>query len=131
MLGIFSSMTLAEFVKERRGELRISQRELAKRSGLSPTYIANIELGVNPSTGKPISPTIDAMQALSKGLGVSYEELDRVARGLPRYPTEHPGWTPRVKELVAETEAMTPEDQQKMIEYARFLLHQKRQEGKQ
>lgn len=114
MPDILSSMTLAEFVKERRGELRISQRELAKRSGLSPTYIANIELGVNPSTGKPISPTIDAMQGLAKGLSVSYEELDRVARGLPRYPTTHPGWSPEVEEAIRLLDRL-PEDHRKAM----------------
>lgn len=75
--------TLGEFVKQRRAEMKLSQRELAKLSGLSNTYIASLELDANPATGKSISPTMPTLEKLAKGLRVDAEVLIRIARGEP------------------------------------------------
>lgn len=74
---------LGVFVRTRREELGISQAELGKRCGLSQAYIGQLEVGANPKTGAPISPTSKAMEKLQKGLQVPYSTIERLARGLP------------------------------------------------
>lgn len=65
----------AEKIRQARKEKQLTQRELAKKSGLSPGFISMLEKGVNPSTGKPVNPSADTLFALAKGLDISYPEL--------------------------------------------------------
>jgi transcriptional regulator with XRE-family HTH domain len=55
-------------VKARRGELQISQEELAFRSGLSRTFMARIETAQN-------QPTLTALFKIAEGLGLAAPEL--------------------------------------------------------
>lgn len=82
----FTDMKLGELVKAKRQELGLSLRELAKLTGLSHGYIHNLETGGGSSSGRPMSPTIETLEALAKGLALPYERLERAARGLPELP---------------------------------------------
>jgi transcriptional regulator with XRE-family HTH domain len=53
----------------------MSQRELARRCGLSNVYIKNLEKGADPKTGKPYDPTVTTLRALAKGMNISLESL--------------------------------------------------------
>jgi XRE family transcriptional regulator, regulator of sulfur utilization len=65
-----------EVIKDRRAELKLTYRELAARTGLSPQALRNIELGIN-------SPTLDSLRKISKGLGVPIEALIEEEPGGP------------------------------------------------
>lgn len=69
------------FIVTARKDRGLSQRDLAKRAGLSKGTIAAIEGSAQCSL--PRQPTL---QAIAKGLGVPYEHLDRIVRGLPVEP---------------------------------------------
>jgi transcriptional regulator with XRE-family HTH domain len=56
-------------IKRRRTELGISQRELAKRVGVSDAYITQLE------TRERINPTLDVLKKLAKALKVTVAEL--------------------------------------------------------
>jgi len=81
----------SQYLKERRGKL--SYRELGKRSGISFTYLSELEKGLRPwgSVG------IDTLEAIARGLGVSVEEFIRVARG--RYIPEDSKQTEKLEKL--------------------------------
>ena len=66
-------------VKARRGELGISQEELAHRAGVNRTFVAKLELAQN-------QPTLTVLLKLAGGLGVELPELLQVT--LKRYKTE-------------------------------------------
>lgn len=51
-------MTLGEYILNYREKHDISQRQFARMTGLSNSYISMLEKGLNPSSGKPIIPTI-------------------------------------------------------------------------
>lgn len=68
-------MKLGEFIKKKRQEQGLTLRELAKRVDLSHSYISQIENGFDPRSGKPITPTIDTIEKLSIGLGLSFKEV--------------------------------------------------------
>lgn len=69
-------IVLSKNLKSRRKELEINQDELAERSGLSTTYVKNIERGVS-------WPSPESFEALAKGLGVSAGELLRDSFSIP------------------------------------------------
>lgn len=51
---------------------KLSQNELAKRSGVSQSYISLLEAG-----GRGFRPGVDVLQRLARGLGVPVTELLR------------------------------------------------------
>ncbi len=72
---------LGRFLKKRLKELKMSEREVALKCGLSHSYLNQLIKGINPSTNKKISPTLSTFEKLAKGFEVDIEHLQKVARG--------------------------------------------------
>jgi transcriptional regulator with XRE-family HTH domain len=56
-------------IKQRRMELGLSQRALAKRVGVTDAYITQLE------TREPNNPSLDVLKKLAKALKVTVAEL--------------------------------------------------------
>ena len=67
--------TLGEVIRTKRKAKDLSLRDLATLCNLSHSYIDSLEKGVDPKTGKPVSPTIETLEKISKGLGLTLDEL--------------------------------------------------------
>lgn len=67
-------MRLSEIVKKYREEHGLSQRDLAKLSGLSNAQISNVERELN-TAGKPFTPSIDTITKLANAMGRSANDL--------------------------------------------------------
>jgi transcriptional regulator with XRE-family HTH domain len=67
---------LINFIIERRNDLGLTQRQLAKAAGLNPGTLANIEVGRVTK-----APTLNTLQKLAKGLMVEEIQLLNIARG--------------------------------------------------
>lgn len=68
-------MNLGEIIKNYRKSHSISMDTFSSASGLSKAYIAMLEANENPTTGKPIVPSIQTIQKAADGMHIS---LDRV-----------------------------------------------------
>ena len=68
-------MKLEEVIKQYREENDISQREFARRCGLSNSLISIFEMGINPQTGKRIHPDLETYRKLANGMGMSIQKL--------------------------------------------------------
>ncbi len=75
------SHNLGAFIKQRRAELGLSQRELAKRIGISSGYMSQIESGVRKWPQKYIT-------AIAKELDVTEYTLAREAGMVKRMPDQ-------------------------------------------
>lgn len=73
---------LGKYLKRKLKELKVSEREISAKCGISHSYLNQLIKGINPSTKKNISPTLATFEKLSEGLDVSVEFLQRVARGV-------------------------------------------------
>jgi len=72
-------MKLSKIIKNYREENDLSQREFAKRCGLSNSLISILEMGVNPQTGKPMEPDMRTYRRIADGMGITTEALfDRI-----------------------------------------------------
>lgn len=60
--------TVGVFIREQRRLVKLSQRQLAKATGLSDTYLSQLERGMH-------EPSVRALRAIAKGLNVSAEQL--------------------------------------------------------
>ena len=68
-------MRLSAIVSDYRQKMQISQREFARRCGLSNSYISFIENEYNPRTKKPITPTLEQYQKIAAGMGITVHQL--------------------------------------------------------
>ena len=71
-------MILGDLIKQYRLNNQLSLRDFAQRCGLSHTYISALEKNIDPRTGKPIAPTLDAVKYISKGMNLSIEEILKI-----------------------------------------------------
>ena len=68
-------MRLSAIITDYRQQNKISQREFARRCGLSNSYISFIENEYNPRTGKPIVPTLEQYHKIASGMGLTVHQL--------------------------------------------------------
>ena len=68
-------MKLGDIIIEYREQNNLSQREFARRCGLSNSLISIIEKGYNPQTGKEISPDLETYASIAKVMGISMHTL--------------------------------------------------------
>lgn len=71
-------MFLGEIIKKYRIEHDLSQRDFSKLSGLSYTYISALEKNKDYRTGKPISPTLETVRDVAKGMNIPIDDLLKV-----------------------------------------------------
>jgi len=76
-------MTLSEFVIQYREAHGFSQRQMANKCGLSNGYISMLEKNENPKTGRPLIPSIPALEKLAKGMNITLNELFTVIDDMP------------------------------------------------
>lgn len=103
--------TFGKFIEKLRGKL--SLRDAAERSGLSHTYIRDLELGINRKTKAPIIPTPETIKRLARAYNYSYEELLMIA-GIIDDTTK--------KELIEEQKLKIVEDILSLPENERKLV---------
>lgn len=106
---------LGTLIKEYREKTGLSLRDLGKITGLSYSYIAQLEKGVDPRTGKNIVPTINTLQRLAKGLNMGLEELMLAAGYLPNENEDLSSYLRRVPAPELQT-ALNKLDQNKLEE---------------
>lgn len=68
-------MKIEDITKQYREEHGLSQREFAKRCGLSPAYIYYLESAVNPQTGRRINPSLPSLVKIAGAMNISLEDL--------------------------------------------------------
>ena len=68
-------MDLKDIIVNYRNENKISQREMARRTGLSHAQIAILEYGINKQTGRKPTPDIITLKKLADGMGITMQSL--------------------------------------------------------
>lgn len=101
---------LSAFLNEELTKRGWSQRELARRSGLSPTSISEVMAGVR-------GPGKRFCQAVAKALQIPPERIFQEA-GIIEAPPD----TLLFQELTNVAKILSEENQRKLLEYAQFLL---------
>ncbi len=72
-------MRIGEVIAKYLQENQISQRQFAKKCGLSNGYISMLIKNTNPHSNKPIVPSLTSLFAISKALGMSLDQLFEIA----------------------------------------------------
>lgn len=70
-------MKLGEILKQYRDTHNVSMSEFAIRIGMSKAYVSMLEKNYNPSTQKPIVPSVHTLKKCAKAMGITLDELVR------------------------------------------------------
>lgn len=68
-------MKLGDLIIQYRQQNGMSQREFARRAELSNSLISIIEKGINPQTGKEMSPDLETYHRIAMAMGTSMQTL--------------------------------------------------------
>lgn len=120
-------MKLSNVLTDYRDRLQISQRELARRCGLSNSYISFIENENNPRTGKPIVPTLEQYQKIAYGMDMSVQELfelldDDSPVQLPPHDDVYTPSTSEARLLAKGADRLPPEERKRLLEMANLMF---------
>lgn len=74
-------MKLGEWLKDYRTKNNMTLQDLSRVCGFSKSYIGALEQGINPTTGKPFSPTIKTFEKIAKGTGHDLDSLLKLLDG--------------------------------------------------
>lgn len=74
-------MTLGEWLKKYRAEHNMSMQDMADRCGFSKAYVSLLEKGINPTTKKPFSPTIQTFEKIARATGLDIDSLIKILDG--------------------------------------------------
>lgn len=84
------TMTLGEVIKRYREENNLSLREFAEKCGLSHAYIAKLEEGRDPRSGKKIEPTLETVKKVSEAISMPLDELLQIIGYIDRTDDPNP-----------------------------------------
>lgn len=108
--------TLGEYIERKRKELRLSQRALAKKAGISSSTLNRLEMDV----GKPESGTLEK---LADALKIPMSQLTDVLQGRTGKDTKHPA--------IRMFDQLPPHMQRIAEKMIKFLFEESRQQAKQ
>lgn len=74
-------MKIGEWLKLYREQHNLSMQALADLCGFSKAYINVLEKGINPKTGKSISPTIQTFEKIARGTKTDVDTLLKILDG--------------------------------------------------
>lgn len=76
-------MEIGFLIKQYRQENNLTLRDFATRCGTSHSYIAMLESNKNSKTGEPIVPTLTMLNKISRGMGISVNDLINICDDIP------------------------------------------------
>lgn len=114
-------MDLKDILIRYREENRISQRELARRSGLSNAQISILEYGKNRQTGRKPVPDIITLKKLADGMGISLQALveqigDSEFVSVNTRQDSYPIVIPNTDRFLRIMASMTPQDYETIMQ---------------
>lgn len=98
-------MDTAIRIKQLREHNGISRTELARKAGISLSYLNEIERGLK-------SPTEHTLQKICRALGITLAEF---------FSEETPSLPPDLRQLLREAEILTPAQRKKLVEFIRSM----------
>lgn len=102
-------MELKDIIARYRKDNELSQREFAKKCGLSHGAISALEKGINPNTGEPSKPTWKTIECLAEGMGISVNTLVSMAGSISTSFVEEEETIPEIDLLNAAGRNLTRE----------------------
>lgn len=119
-------MKLGEVIIRYRERHGLSQREFARKADLSNSLISIIEKGINPQTGKEVSPDLDTYSKIANAMGITmqilFEELGNDATVHLTHLSNYKEDEPEIRIVSGMMEKMTKEQQGQVVNVLRAMF---------
>jgi len=76
-------MKLGEIIKSYRVDHGLSLRDFAKQSGVSNSYLSMLETGRQPSSGRPVVPTLTKLNQIAAAMNMRVDDLVAAVDDMP------------------------------------------------
>ena len=119
-------MTLGEIIKEYRNKNGVSMEYVANLCGITKGYVAMLERNVNSKTGRPVKPTIETIIKVCNGLHLDFDSVFDMLDDDYEVTISSSIGTNLDNKLLSVIHQLSPEAQEKVLEYAEDLLASKR-----
>ena len=130
-------MKLGDLIREYRKQHGLSQRQFAINCDVSNGYVSMLERGINPKTGKPVTPNLYQLKKLADVMGMSITDILEIADDMPvdlvteaellsaakmSAPTDESGRNDPVDiELASLILQLSPEKKKDALKFLRYL----------
>lgn len=124
-------MTLRELIIQYRTDHGISQRQFATLCGISNGYLSMLERGINPKTEQPPIPSLQVLEGIARGMGISITDLFIQAEDMPvdmfdvhekvPAPELRDGHDAQDNEIISLLLKLSPEKKTEALHYLRYL----------
>lgn len=74
-------MKLGQWLAMYRARNNLTIQNMADACGFSKAYVAMLEKGINPTTSKPVSPTIQTFEKIDRDTGQDLDSLLKILDG--------------------------------------------------
>ena len=112
-------MKIGEVVQSYRERYGMSQRDFARRCGLSSAIISFLEAGKRPN-GSAYLPRIDTVKKVASGMGITPEMLLAQSEDFDLDISVGPEETPLVEDFIRELQNQSP-DESMLIQIYRLI----------
>ena len=68
-------MQIGEWLKSYRIQHKLTMQDMANLCGFSKSYVNMLEKGINPTTNKPVSPTMQIFEKIARATGQDIDSL--------------------------------------------------------
>lgn len=129
-------MLLGDIIKQYRKEHHMSLQDFADLVHTSRSYIHMLEKNYNPSTSKPISPSIETLKCISRAMNIDIEDLLKKLDNNQNIYLDENEYKKQFKmqnnskysendDYVIDTEGLTDEDIEDIKKYIEFIKNKK------
>ena len=73
-----NKIKLGAWLKEYRQRHNMTMKDMAEACGFSKSYVNMLEKGVNTSTNKPVSPTLQTFEKIARATGQDIDSLLKI-----------------------------------------------------
>ena len=87
-------MTLGDLIKKYRTENGYSMDDFSAKSGLSKAYISILERNRNSVNGKPVTPSLETIKAVSSAINIDFNDVIAMLDGDQEVSLIPPGFEP-------------------------------------
>ena len=87
-------MTLGDLIKKYRTENGYSMDDFSSKSGLSKAYISMLERNRNSVNGKPVTPSLETIKAVSSAINIDFNDVIAMLDGDQEVSLIPPGFDP-------------------------------------
>ena len=116
-------MKLGVWLKKYREKNNMTMQDMANLCGFSKSYVSMLEKGINSTTNKPVSPTIQTLEKIARATGQDVDSLLKILDGEQPVTIHYTNINKKETELLASYRNLNLEGQNILLGVLKSLAN--------